>query len=406
MATAPGIPAAPAAAQPALPDEILEEIFLRLDAAADLARTSAACTSFLRVVSARRFLRRFRSLHPAPVLGVLDGDWFGIPRPAADLFVPVEPPHRSASAARALARAADFTFSFLPDARSWWPRDCRDGRVLLSPRVANAFAPDPDNLVVCDPLHRRYVRIPPIPDDLTAAIPPAVMQSFQPFLAPASEDEDDKLKDGEQSPFRIICVGQCGDKSMAFFFTSANQKWELVTCHSSGYFGNLRRCYAHGCFFWVVDSERNALMLDTRGMKFSIVNLPPNNGTSTKGAAIVEAGEGRLGLLTLGDSAIDLSCMIWQNNGVGAEGWQHYKMIPLTRVCDGINYDWHIMDAAGRYLSLMALRSNCYEFPVRSECFVLDLKTLLLKRLCALNDMVVHSHLYASFPPPFAPPSL
>ncbi|CAN6343278.1 unnamed protein product [Urochloa humidicola] len=36
------IPSAPAAAQPVLPDEILEEIFLRLDAAADLARASAA----------------------------------------------------------------------------------------------------------------------------------------------------------------------------------------------------------------------------------------------------------------------------------------------------------------------------------------------------------------------------
>ncbi|CAL4898684.1 unnamed protein product [Urochloa decumbens] len=342
MAAARRIPSAPAAAQPALPDEILEDIFMRLDDAADLARASAACSSFRRVVSARRFRRRFQSLHPPPLLGVLDGDWFGIqfgkPRPAADLFVPVEPPHRSASAARALACAGDFTFSFLPDARSWWPRDCRDGRVLLSSRVANAIASD--NLVVCDPLHRR-----------------------QP---------------------------------------------EVGTCHlpSWGYFGHLRRFYAHGCFFWVVGSERNALMLDTRGMKFSIIDLPPNNGTSSKGTAIVEAGEGRLGLLTLGDGAIDLSCMIWRNNGVGAEGWQHYKMIPLTKHCDGINYDWYIMDAAGRYLSLMVLRSDCYDIPVRSVCFVLDLKTMLLKRLCALNDMVAHSHLYASFPPPLAPPSL
>ncbi|CAL4906068.1 unnamed protein product [Urochloa decumbens] len=398
MAAARRIPSAPAAAQPVLPDEILEEIFLRLDAAADLARASAACTSFLRVVSARRFLRRFRSLHPAPVLGVLDGDWFGITHPAADLFVPVEPPHLSASAARALARAADFTFSFIPDARSWWPRDYRDGRVLLSPRVDKAIASD--DLVVCDPLHRRYVRIPPIPDDLTAPIPPAVMQNFQPYLVPASEDEDDKLKDEEQASFRIICAVQWGNKFIAFFFSSVNQKWELVTYHSLGYFGHLRRCYAHGCFFWVVDSERNALMLDTRGMKFSIIDLPPNNGTSSKGAAIVEAGEGRLGLLTLGDGAIDLSCMIWRNNSVGAEGWQHCKMIPLTKDCDGSNYDWLIMDAAGRYLSLMALRSDS------SKCFVLDLKTMLLKRLCALNDMVVHFHLYASFPSPFAPPSL
>ncbi|KAL6643828.1 hypothetical protein ACP70R_018594 [Stipagrostis hirtigluma subsp. patula] len=65
------------ATQLALPEEILEEIFLRLDAADDLARASAACTSFRRVVSARRFLRRFRSLHPPPVVGFLNSDAAG-----------------------------------------------------------------------------------------------------------------------------------------------------------------------------------------------------------------------------------------------------------------------------------------------------------------------------------------
>ncbi|CAN6338923.1 unnamed protein product [Urochloa humidicola] len=56
------------AAHPDLPDEILEDIFIRLDSAADLARASAACTTFRRVVSARPFLRRYRSIHAPPVL--------------------------------------------------------------------------------------------------------------------------------------------------------------------------------------------------------------------------------------------------------------------------------------------------------------------------------------------------
>ncbi|CAN6348451.1 unnamed protein product, partial [Urochloa humidicola] len=50
------------------PDEILGEIFLRLDSADDLARASAACTAFLRVA---RFLRRNRSLYRRPVVGFL-----------------------------------------------------------------------------------------------------------------------------------------------------------------------------------------------------------------------------------------------------------------------------------------------------------------------------------------------
>jgi hypothetical protein len=58
-------------AQPVLPNEILEYIFLRLDAAADLARTSAACSSFRRLISARRFLRRVRSVTSLKFGGML-----------------------------------------------------------------------------------------------------------------------------------------------------------------------------------------------------------------------------------------------------------------------------------------------------------------------------------------------
>ncbi|CAN6356514.1 unnamed protein product [Urochloa humidicola] len=388
MAAARRIPSAPASAQPVFPDEIMEEIFLRLDAEADLARASAACSSFLRVVSARRFLRRFWSLHPPPVLGLLDGN-------LADRFVPSEPPYSFASEARALARAADFTFSFLPNARCWFPRDCCDGRVLLSLRGAD--------LVVCDPLHRRYVMIPPIPDDL-APIPRAARRKhFEPFLAPATENEDGKLKDGDDLSFRVICAVECENKFRTLFFSSTNQKWELTTADQSSILFECRRSYAHGCFFWVVPSERNAAMLDTREMKFSVIDLPSNYDTLNS-AAIVEVGKDRIGLLTLHDRTIDLSCKIWRNNGVRIEEWQHYKMIPLPKDSDGFYYSWCIMGAAERYVSL--LRSDANGFPVRTECFVLDLKTMLLEKLCMLNHMAANANIYASFPLPLAPPSL
>ncbi|CAN6351992.1 unnamed protein product [Urochloa humidicola] len=239
--------------------------------------------------------------------------------------------------------------------------------------------------------------IPPIPDHLTAPIPQAAMKNFEPFLAPVDEDEE------EESSFRVFCTVRLETEFMIFFFSSANQKWELMAYDTSSYFGRLCRWYAHGCFFWVDDSERNAPMVDTREMKFSIIDLAYNDASND--VAIVEAGEGRLGLLTLGDSTIDLYFKTWRNNGVGAEGWQHDKTIPLTKDCDGSNYDWYVMDATGRYLSLLPLRSG-HEVPMGSECFVLDLKTMLLERLCVLNDSFGQKHLYASFPPPFAPPNL
>ncbi|RCV19445.1 hypothetical protein SETIT_3G385200v2 [Setaria italica] len=100
------------------------------------------------------------------------------------------PPRRAAAPLR-------FTFSFLPKPNRWRTRDVRDGRVLLS---APAPASSLGDLVVCDPLHRRYVLIPSIPGDQVASARyfDYDKQEFEPFLAPASEEK-------ESSSFRAMC---------------------------------------------------------------------------------------------------------------------------------------------------------------------------------------------------------
>ncbi|XP_051188234.1 uncharacterized protein [Lolium perenne] len=135
-------------AQPAL-----EEILLRLPTAADLARASMACISFRRVITGHPFLRRFRILHPPPLLGFLCGN-----------LIPAQPPHPSAAAAATFANT-DFSCSFLPPSIDRW---ClRDGRALFSPAL-EGYSDDynPRDLVrefaVCDPLHRRYLPSPTI----------------------------------------------------------------------------------------------------------------------------------------------------------------------------------------------------------------------------------------------------
>ncbi|XP_044371612.1 uncharacterized protein [Triticum aestivum] len=123
---------------PTIPDELLEEIFIRLPTPDALARASAACTSFRRVIKGRAFRRRFRTLHRPPLLGFMD----------AGGFHPAQAPHPSAPLAGALAPcAADFSFVpavvssssyFVPpgvqddgEGPRWRPCDVRDGRVLL-----------------------------------------------------------------------------------------------------------------------------------------------------------------------------------------------------------------------------------------------------------------------------------
>ncbi|CAN6343790.1 unnamed protein product [Urochloa humidicola] len=109
----PSATAAPAA-QPALPDDLLEGIFLRLDDAAELIRAYASCTSFRRIVSDRRFRSRCRSLHRPPAVGFLDCTRRSWINRISVYFYPAVPPHSSAPAARAVARDADFTYLALP----------------------------------------------------------------------------------------------------------------------------------------------------------------------------------------------------------------------------------------------------------------------------------------------------
>ncbi|KAI4969599.1 hypothetical protein ZWY2020_000513 [Hordeum vulgare] len=177
-----------------IPDHLVEEIFLRLSSPQDLARTFVVCVAFRGLVTTGSFLRRFRRLHVPPLLGFL----------ALDGFHPALPPHPSVPAAHVLTLAADFTFSFLPSHCQWTVQDTRDGRVLLKRKHGKheedlTILPE---LVVCDPLHRRYVLLPPVPDDLASLVENKVFDFFghicQPNLIPPSDAETD------ETAFRVI----------------------------------------------------------------------------------------------------------------------------------------------------------------------------------------------------------
>ncbi|TVU38554.1 hypothetical protein EJB05_11932, partial [Eragrostis curvula] len=111
---------------PALTDDHLEEIFVRIACPADLARTSAACVAYHRLIADPAFLRRYRSRHPPLLFGFFSSA-------ASEGFHPVEAPHPNAQAARALAK---ISFDYLPVDKldDWYIRDVRDGRVLIQRR--------------------------------------------------------------------------------------------------------------------------------------------------------------------------------------------------------------------------------------------------------------------------------
>ncbi|CAM0909108.1 unnamed protein product [Alopecurus aequalis] len=398
-----------------IPDHLLAEIFVLLPAAEDLARASAVCVAFRRLVTDRSFLRRFRLLHAPPLLGFFD----------LEGFHPAVPPHPSAPAARALSLAADFTFSFLPPHCRWAVQDVRDGRVLLG-RVLEEGEQFPvfTELVVCDPLHRRYVLLPPVPDDLAAAVDDPVPIFFgrmcEPILIPPSQE----AAAAEETAFRVIWLARCKIKLYIFVFSSSTGEWRVAASQS---FRDLLlakgdstmtkstmmtllhpwfigRHFACGCVYWellIHDSGNDLLVLDTQRMEFSIADHPPK-GWNTRGIGIVQAGEDMLGMFRISDETAeaDLRYIIGRNRGLSSSQWEAEKTISLDS-----GYSYCIGAATERYLLLEREEARATEcFPLdrpAMEYFSLDVETLQPERVCGkpIWSGTSKNHLYTNFPP-------
>lgn len=306
---------------------------------------------------------------------------------------PLRPPYRSPR------RPTADRLSFLPPHRLRCSPRRRGSRFLVS-------TSSPGGVVVCDPLHRRCVRIPSIPDGLTSDIRRICRRlHFDYFLAPSAGDGEE----GEDSSFGVVCRAWTRDVSMVavFVFSSSAGSWRAVTI--DGYrprFTLCRRQYAHGCFYWFTSLRGKSLMLNARDMEISIVEFP-QSCFGIGQHAIVEAGEGRLGLFTIGDCNLDLHSKAIGAGGIaGANEWRHDKTIPLLP-----RYKWDIINAAEGFLLLKGFPLDHYPprwIPTEIPCFTLELKTLLLKRLCMLHLGVVCDALllYRSFPPPLSLPSI
>ncbi|XBI76208.1 hypothetical protein VPH35_069473 [Triticum aestivum] len=380
-----------------LQDELMEEIFLRLPTAADLARASAACVSFRRVVAGHAFLRRFHGLHPRPLLGILCG-----------VLTPAQPPHPSAAAAATLADVNLSCAILLPPSRDrWCRRDDRDGRALYSPVCEGAGVdynrPDLVRVfAVCDPLHRRYLLLPAVPDHLAGQVHQPDIMKCESFLAPPGGHENSSFRD-----FRVMCLVWCTTKLVLFVFSSCAGQWlpDPVTFDVFPRSGALRAPhYAHGCFCWHNYEADNLLVLDARRMEFSVVDLPlppsPHLGylaACLREMAIVEAGEGRLGMFTVSKPSVHHILYEEQcKDGSGANQWQSKSVISLPE-----NYYYGIDGVAGGYLLLHGSLKHTQVV----DYFTLNLQTFQIERFCQIDCQIVGT-LYAGLPPSLCPPTI
>ncbi|CAL5072187.1 unnamed protein product [Urochloa decumbens] len=376
--------AAPAPLPPLLRlnDDLLAEIFLRLPALADIGRAATACAAFRRVITDRTFLRRLRSVHPSPILGLL----------LFSSIHPVEPPHSDAPFARALQRAADTSFTFVPSAGRWIPVDARDGRVLLERESMSG------DFAVCDPLSRRYLFLPQIPGR------PAAQRRgrLEPFLVPTSDEY-------AETSFKVVCVVECKPGQLvAFVFSSATEQWEslIVDAGVQPSFKFSWSSYACGCFYWKVTGTNNFLVLDPRSMEFSSIDIPSDHGQQD--SVIVEAGEGSIGMITLYNSIIsaasDLVYTVLEIDEEGNSMWQFKRRVRLPS-----QYIFSFADAMDRHLLLRGIPWNLHIGSSADELdigyFSVEFESMQIEKMCNLKHLL-YAKLYTGFPPSLCLPSI
>ncbi|KAF7065412.1 hypothetical protein CFC21_071516 [Triticum aestivum] len=408
-------------------NEILEEIFLRLPTPAALVRASTASPRFRRIITGRSFLRRFRALHPPPLVG------FALDKHG---FHHAQEPHPSAPLARALADRADFTYSFVPKPNDdwlsglspWCHRDVRDGRVLLECSYLWDIEPVFTHLAVCDPWSRRSTLLFPIPEEMT--VQQERLIEFEPMLAPIGEDEDENE---DETSFKVICTARYETKLVTFVYSSVAVEWCIAASPSWNSLGTdepPRKGFSHfnylrGCFYWSSLWKDKLLVLDTRTMEFSTANiltgyhvqLINQPGQSVCMSTIVDGTKGALEMFTLVGHCKPTSFYIYhtsqQNNGGPSKEWQLKNVIALPPRCL-----YYTVGATEGFLFLRGVREARWDdnrhgvFPVDNDVdfFSLDVKTSELKKVCSCRatifDRPNRAHPLFGFPPSLSKPSL
>jgi hypothetical protein len=260
-----------------IPDHLLELLLLRLDSSLTILRAAFTCKRWRRIVADTAFLTRFRSLHAAHVPG-----HYHVVDPYREKLTPDENNHvfvPNPSTAGAIDRR-HFSLDFLPelvDSSSWELADSRGGLLLLyrSRRNRSWRFRFPD-LVVCEPLSRRYQGI---------AYPPErrLHLCFGAFLLDGASVDDTGGCIG-MSNFRVIVAVYeyvnyvRGAPRACVFSSGVDGGWSLgqsaasVPLPAFGVLNFVGR--TRWSFYWAMERDGVVLALDDTTAEFSLVAFP------------------------------------------------------------------------------------------------------------------------------------
>uniref|UniRef100_A0ACD5TMN8 Uncharacterized protein n=1 Tax=Avena sativa TaxID=4498 RepID=A0ACD5TMN8_AVESA len=317
------LPAAPTTIC-ALGDDLLREIFLRLPSLPTLVRAALTCHSSLRAVrSTPAFRRRFRELHPPPLLGIFL-DIFEYDTPA---FRPLR--LRSDPDLTAAISGSDFFLIRLPGGDKgsdpqWVISDCHDGYVLL-------FSCNTDHMAIYNPLTRALHLFPK---------PPAEIREDVRFEFHVLSPEED------QGPFRVIFVCHEDDGAQTAVLSSETREWQIfpwvdaasmqpaLQPEDEKYSSDSGKL-VNGFIYWIEASQASARVLNTTTLQFSQINLPPH----IEGQGALTAGETRDGKLCIVCIVkFTLVIWLWGTDDDGFERWMLDKTFPLEQAIDDLGH--------------------------------------------------------------------
>ncbi|CAN6203200.1 unnamed protein product [Urochloa humidicola] len=317
----------------ALPDAILELVFLGLDSLVSLHRAASACKRWRRIIASAAF-RALHSTLPPVVAGSYYNNVIFRVRPRFE-------PSPSAAAAAAVDRR-HFSLDFLPGGNhcnKWLIKDSH-GSLLLLVRRDWDWRMSRDDLIVCEPLTQRHEVLP--------RPPMAPLASYWGATAVLLADDDDvDSGGGGMSKFKVLCVvddDRPHGSLHAYLFTSGRGG---STCRTSSIAKLQSKLtfigIATGRRYWH-DQKKKVFALDESTLEFSSFVVPDddNDDDDDRNARTVlynmvaltigRDGEARIavGGGIAGSSNIKIFARVQRCGDGNGEKWELEKTVQLS----------------------------------------------------------------------------
>ncbi|KAL6846354.1 hypothetical protein ACP4OV_023802 [Aristida adscensionis] len=357
-----------------LPDHLLASIFLRLPSLLHLVRAACACRRWRRVAADGGFLRDFRALR---VPGLVAGNFrvarpkYGPRPPGSDpVFLP-----SPSSPVKDDFLPEQFSFDFLPESGGGGQWEIADGRGFLYLLLNEGTDATPfrfPGLVVCEPLTRRCMAIPP----------PAEFHGCRCFGAFLLDGEDtDTLGRVTLQRFRVLCALYRYGVATACVFSSSSGSgggWTAARCTAdtgmeplpglcSIFFVGHSPRFAH----WVTTGN-SVLALDKDTAEFSLRRLPADMGRWNQHSVVVIAGErGPVRMVGLGAGKL----RVWRQEG--SSGWILEARIRLSQFVAALpGYKECYFSRLGKIISVTRGRVIVLAPSDQAWVIAVDLKTM------------------------------